>query len=188
MDYIDLTPDEKIEKFLEKRNCKNSSTIIGWSFVIALVLGSIVLATFIRFSESSPQLKLPFIITMILFFIMTILYEPIRQKRRKRDYNFVRKIQGLPEKNIYANPLSNNIRIINAKLNRLSNQGYVFGKEKEILVETGAVQQFYQSVFIETFLNPGDQCFIVCIDNFENPIAVFKGYYNGEKYLTWDCP
>ena len=40
--------------------------------------------------------------------------------------------------------------------------------------------------YIEENIRKNDLCFVVCINSFENPVAVFKGQYTKNKYLTYN--
>lgn len=94
-----------------------------------------------------------------------------------------RKINNLPNRPHLENCYSKDIRIVNTHFNQITENGLLFGTEKKILVET--YQQGIQ-VFIERTPKKNEPCFLVCIESFELPIAVFIGRYEGNKYPTWD--
>ena len=78
-----------------------------------------------------------------------------------------------------------NIKIVNANFVKRTEHGYIFGEERKYLVETGPSSLI--EVFFEETPKKGKEYFLICLENYETPIAVFKGRYEGNKYLTWDC-
>ena len=121
---------------------------------------------------------------LLMYFFITI-----GQKSRQKEYILYKKLTTGIAPEIDKHPFNtsyNSIRIVNAKFQRIDLvKGYIFGGEKEIAINPD-IQRAY-NIFFEETPQKGETYFLICLESFENPIAVFKGYYSGKKYPTWDC-
>lgn len=185
-DYTYLTPEEKIEKYIKERNSKVTIHKWLWYVIFAFVLTAIIVGSFIDFQSYGTETAIV-VVLIHLFFIF--IFSNMKHKIRRKEYELYMKLKGeTPRPERLEDPFNtsfDSIRIINAKFKKLDKRGFIFGGEKEILIENYISRPY--EIFLEATPQKGEQCFILCLENFENPIAIFKGYYNGKKYLTWDC-
>lgn len=186
-EYNNLAPNEKIKKFLLERSKKNDVLQFTVTFIIIIVILFIASMMILRVLNAPPE-KQTFILITVLLSAISLVLTPFMQKNSARRWHvFMRKIKGLPPKPELKNYYSTNpkdIRIINAKFTNNHKYGYIFGKEKKILIETKYVSP---KILIEGIPLKGEEYFIICLESFNFPIAAFKGYYDGKEYLTWDC-
>lgn len=193
-EYGYLSPDEKIEKFLEKKINNNQNitiiTIIMFAALIIPFIISVITGIIKDLNNGVSMLNIiiplgPLMLVSLAFVLTNSKYTP--PNARERRHQKYRKMVGLPERrpvNILFTD-NKNIKIVNAKFVKRTEHGYIFGQEKKFLVETGRFSAI--DVYFEEIPQKGKEYFLICIENFETPIAVFKGRYNGNKYLTWDC-
>lgn len=188
MDYIDLTPEEKIEQYLKDR--QKDLKLNKYKPIILYVFFFIItsISTFIAFGEYNWY----FVLLAPLVFTIGFLSSRPNWKNKTAEFMY---------ENTYHEPLniateeqikqnlssSTNLRIINTICVGKNYKGeLLFGKESQKVLFPIKAYSTRMKYFIEEGIRKNEPCFIICINSFENPVAVFSGRYTGTKYLTFD--
>lgn len=181
--YFGLTPEQKIELFLEEHNKKlniEKFKMIGFFFFMFIIVAAVSVIVFQEFN-------ILFIILMAILFTAGIGSESITRQKRG---NTIHKVlynetpNYITEKELKRNTSAiNEILIINTKYTGKNYDGKLcFGEN--IIIDT--TRNLPIKIISEKDIRKNQPCFLVCINSFENPVAIFSGEYLGNKYLTYN--
>lgn len=185
--YYGLNPEQKIEKYLKQRQ-KELKLIklkpIGLFLFFFLITSFVSINVFDKFNIWFATLT-----PLILVFLM-LSRSTFEDKKASFLYEnaYYEPLNIATKEEIKKNhSLSSDIRIINTICNGKNYKGeLLFGKQKSKVIFPIKPYPTQMLFFIENGIRKNEPCFIICINSFENPVAVFRGKYNGNNYLTYN--
>lgn len=185
--YNGLAPEEKIEQYLKQRQKEKKKRrliplfIYLFFFIIAIFASCNVFNT----------INVWFVTIVPLLFVAGF-YSRSTLSDKKASFLYEQEyhepLHIYTKEEIKQNhSSSSDLRIINTICTGKNHKGeLLFGKERNKVLFPIKPYKTQMNFYIEENIRKNDLCFVVCINSFENPVAVFKGQYTKNKYLTYN--